>query len=176
MNILDSNAMLRDEATAIGAGPGSIPADATEKKNILEPEEVLREEAAALYGERAGVPAGATGRDLYRALNKLNLAALCLSGGGIRSAAFALGVIQALACHPRSAAGQRVAKADDSLLSRFHYLSTVSGGGYIGSWLSAWTSREGFAEAWKKLVDTSPVSSCSVPRRCWTSCCSAAPF
>ena len=25
-----------------------------------------------------------------------------------------------------------------SLLSRFHYLSTVSGGGYIGSWLSAW--------------------------------------
>ena len=44
----------------------------------------------------------------------LQPAALCLSGGGIRSAAFALGILQALA------------RAD--LLTRFHYLSTVSGG------------------------------------------------
>jgi hypothetical protein len=50
--------------------------------------------------------------------------ALCLSGGGIRSATFSLGVLQGLA--------QR------KLLSQFHYLSTVSGGGYIGSWLSRW--------------------------------------
>jgi Patatin-like phospholipase len=50
--------------------------------------------------------------------------ALCLSGGGIRSASFGLGVLQAL--------------AEAGLLTRFHYLSTVSGGGYIGSWLSAW--------------------------------------
>ena len=34
---------------------------------------------------------------LYRALNKLNRAALCFSGGGIRSATFCLGVLQALA-------------------------------------------------------------------------------
>jgi hypothetical protein len=53
--------------------------------------------------------------------------ALCLSGGGIRSAAFALGVLQALA-HLK-------------LLSKFDYLSTVSGGGYIGGWLSAWAAR-----------------------------------
>ncbi|HEU0215211.1 MAG TPA: patatin-like phospholipase family protein, partial [Stellaceae bacterium] len=52
------------------------------------------------------------------------LSALCLSGGGIRSAAFSLGVIQGF--------------ADKDLLSKFNYLSTVSGGGYIGSWLSAW--------------------------------------
>ena len=39
--------------------------------------------------------------EFYRELNGLNSAALCLSGGGIRSAAFALGVIQALATHPR---------------------------------------------------------------------------
>ena len=52
------------------------------------------------------------------------LSALCLSGGGIRSASFCLGVLQGLA---------RL-----KLLGRFHYLSTVSGGGYIGSWLSAW--------------------------------------
>jgi predicted acylesterase/phospholipase RssA len=51
------------------------------------------------------------------------LGALCLSGGGIRSATFALGAIQGL--------------AERGLLSRFDYLSTVSGGGYIGSWLTA---------------------------------------
>src|SRR4051812_28366720 len=57
-----------------------------------------------------------------------DLAALCLSGGGIRSATFALGVLQGLARF--------------NLLGQFHYLSTVSGGGYIGSWLSAWRSIE----------------------------------
>lgn len=54
-------------------------------------------------------------------------AALCLSGGGIRSATFSLGVIQAL--------------ARGKMLSQFDYLSTVSGGGYIGSWLSSWIHR-----------------------------------
>jgi len=53
--------------------------------------------------------------------------ALCLSGGGIRSATFALGVLQALASH--------------NLLDKFDYISTVSGGGYIGSWLSSWIRR-----------------------------------
>ncbi len=54
-------------------------------------------------------------------------AALCISGGGIRSATFALGILQGLArC---------------GLLEKFHYLSTVSGGGYIGSWLTAWAHR-----------------------------------
>lgn len=57
---------------------------------------------------------------------KLN--ALCFSGGGIRSATFGLGVVQAL--------------AKKGLLDKFDYLSTVSGGGYLGSWLSAWTMRE----------------------------------
>jgi hypothetical protein len=55
--------------------------------------------------------------------------ALCLSGGGIRSATFALGVIQGL--------------AKRNLLGQFDYLSTVSGGGYIGGWLSAWFHRSG---------------------------------
>jgi hypothetical protein len=53
--------------------------------------------------------------------------ALCISGGGIRSATFALGIIQGL--------------ADHGLLGQFDYLSTVSGGGYIGSWLTAWVKR-----------------------------------
>ncbi|HYK06060.1 MAG TPA: patatin-like phospholipase family protein [Thermoanaerobaculia bacterium] len=53
--------------------------------------------------------------------------ALCVSGGGIRSATFALGVIQGL--------------ASANILKKFDYLSTVSGGGYIGSWLSSWVRR-----------------------------------
>lgn len=60
------------------------------------------------------------------------LSALSLSGGGIRSAAFALGVLQGL--------------AKRGLLDKFDYLSTVSGGGYAGSFLSAWVQRAGFDE------------------------------
>jgi hypothetical protein len=56
-----------------------------------------------------------------------SLAAIALSGGGIRSATFCLGVLQAL---------DRF-----DLLRRFDYLSTVSGGGYVGGWWSAWLSR-----------------------------------
>lgn len=56
------------------------------------------------------------------------LSGLALSGGGIRSAVFCLGVLQALA------------KRD--LLKRFDYLSTVSGGGYIGASLT-WFTRPG---------------------------------
>ena len=74
--------------------------------------------------------------------------ALCLSGGGIRSASFALGVIEALAVHPRRPAAttsRRPAKIN-RCSAQFNYLSTVSGGGYIGSWLSAWIARASFPE------------------------------
>ena len=47
---------------------------------------------------------------------------LALSGGGIRSATFSLGVLQRL--------------AKNKLLEKIDYLSTVSGGGYIGSSLT----------------------------------------
>jgi hypothetical protein len=63
-------------------------------------------------------------QEAYKVAHNLGLSALALSGGGIRSACVALGVIQAL--------------AEAKLLRRFDYLSTVSGGGYTGSWLSAW--------------------------------------
>ena len=49
---------------------------------------------------------------------ELGLIGLALSGGGIRSATFSLGVIQALAKH--------------NILKKVDYLSTVSGGGFIG--------------------------------------------
>jgi predicted acylesterase/phospholipase RssA len=54
--------------------------------------------------------------------HKSKLAGLALSGGGVRSATFNLGVLQAL--------------GEAQLLRDFDYLSTVSGGGFIGGWLS----------------------------------------
>ena len=73
--------------------------------------------AQALDAERAHLRGvGASEADGY--------SALCLSGGGIRSAAFALGVIEAL--------------AKLKVLAAFDYLSTVSGGGFTGGWLTAW--------------------------------------
>src|SRR5947209_7029184 len=57
----------------------------------------------------------------------IDVVGLSLSGGGIRSAAICLGVLQALNHH--------------RLLSRIDYLSTVSGGGYIGSSFTATMTR-----------------------------------
>jgi hypothetical protein len=57
---------------------------------------------------------------------------LALSGGGIRSATFCLGVLQALARARRTDQTE-----EQPLLARFDYLSTVSGGGYIGSFFSS---------------------------------------
>jgi len=54
---------------------------------------------------------------------QLGLVGLAISGGGIRSATSALGVIQTL--------------ASKNLLEEVDYLSTVSGGGFIGSCLSS---------------------------------------
>ncbi|WP_213881348.1 hypothetical protein [Pseudomonas sp. dw_358] len=61
---------------------------------------------------------------------------LALSGGGIRSATFCLGVLQSMARAP--APGEPLPdSAQEGLLARFDYLSTVSGGGYIGSFFSS---------------------------------------
>jgi hypothetical protein len=75
--------------------------------------------------------------EIRRQFHRKNLLALCLSGGGIRSATFALGLMQGLARRKR--------------LELFHYLSTVSGGGYIGSWLSAWIHRNGREDVFRQL-------------------------
>lgn len=61
---------------------------------------------------------------------------LALSGGGIRSATFCLGVLQALAQAKFAHSGSVAKDAKLPLLARFDLLSTVSGGGYIGSFLS----------------------------------------
>ena len=53
---------------------------------------------------------------------------LAFSGGGIRSASVQLGVVQAL--------------AKSRLLRQAHYISAISGGGYLLGWLTAWISRQ----------------------------------
>ncbi|MCP4768937.1 MAG: hypothetical protein GY875_22085 [Gammaproteobacteria bacterium] len=63
-----------------------------------------------------------------KSVDQADLTGLAISGGGIRSATLGLGVLQVLA------------KLD--LLRRFDYLSTVSGGGYIGGSLSFHSNRE----------------------------------
>ncbi len=81
---------------------------------------------------------------IYQRIHEKKPAALCLSGGGIRSGTFALGLMQGLARH--------------ELLDKFHYLSTVSGGGYMGSWLAAWIHRhpEGLKGVTEELKNSAP--------------------
>jgi len=67
---------------------------------------------------------------------------ICLSGGGIRSATFGLGVLQGL--------------MEKSFLQRADFLSTVSGGGYIGSWLQGILHREGDFDALNPKQDGDP--------------------
>jgi predicted acylesterase/phospholipase RssA len=74
---------------------------------------ILTEEANAIKGHNA-IREGLTGKQLYQALNAQGLTGLALSGGGIRSATFSLGVVQALAAHMVSRPDDPSAK--DSLL------------------------------------------------------------
>jgi hypothetical protein len=71
-----------------------------------------------------------------------NLVGLAFSGGGVRSATFNLGILQAL--------------QEMDLLRHVDYISTVSGGGFIGSWLVANVRRSvhwlGRATDWRASV------------------------
>jgi hypothetical protein len=97
-----------------------------EKSTCKTTEDVLRAEYQAIWG---GTLSDTDFEADYRkTVQEKNQAALCLSGGGIRSAAFSLGVLQVLAYR--------------GLLTQFQYLSTVSGGGYIGGWLSRWIAED----------------------------------
>jgi predicted acylesterase/phospholipase RssA len=68
-------------------------------------------------------PHDVSGERVLRPPLNANVVGLALSGGGIRSAAFCLGVLQAL--------------HQTRVLNGVDYLSTVSGGGYIGCALTA---------------------------------------
>jgi predicted acylesterase/phospholipase RssA len=101
------------------------------------PTKWLLEEEARLIADRRDLhePERKTPRfdrksneDIYDWARKHRLTGLCFSGGGIRSATFNLGILQGLAVK--------------GWLDQVDYLSSVSGGGYIHSWLVAWLKRE----------------------------------
>lgn len=80
--------------------------------------------------------------DAYLIAASTHTTGLALSGGGIRSATFALGVLQGL--------------ARNHLIGKFDYLSSVSGGGYIHQFLAAWIKRNGSLDAVQKMMDVLP--------------------
>jgi len=88
-----------------------------EKNPVRNLRQVIEEERQKyIYPRRKACGVPAVGEDP-------GLWGLGFSGGGIRSATFCLGVMQALMSR--------------GIFKRFDYLSTVSGGGYIGSCLSS---------------------------------------
>src|SRR5215471_19079407 len=96
--------------------------------------QVLEDEYVALHGrlpdsyDQANPDPERRLADICALIHTQKRSALCISGGGIRSGTFALGIVQGL--------------ARAGVLEKFDYLSTVSGGGYIGSWLSSWIHRD----------------------------------
>ncbi|HVU00064.1 MAG TPA: patatin-like phospholipase family protein [Acidobacteriaceae bacterium] len=83
---------------------------------------------------------------LKNLLHSCKASALAFSGGGIRSASFSLGVLQRLAQF-----SVEHGDADHGYLQKLDYLSTVSGGGYTGSWLMSWSRRSSFRSAVEQL-------------------------
>jgi hypothetical protein len=75
---------------------------------------------------------------------------ISLSGGGIRSAAFCLGALQEM--------------ARSGVLSRIDYISTVSGGGYIGAGLQWWLSQDPNSGADKKTFPYGVESDLAIDR------------
>jgi hypothetical protein len=161
--VLSTEEMLADEANAIhGSGTIALPdllkAEAGQKQQKFR----LRINADERSGTEVDAETVEARRNLYVSLNALNRGALCFSGGGIRSATFCLGILQALAAYdtaplkvgPNEPQPERNngTTPENSLLGCFHYLSTVSGGGYVGSWLSSWRHRNSFATILKNLI------------------------
>ncbi len=137
-------AAIKEVVQSIGQKPGETDKEFSERME-LGYKEILKAER---YCRR---------RDsrLKRVLHHMEGTAVCLSGGGIRSASFSLGFLQGLARFSRRQAGPQGRKP---LLKGLDYLSTVSGGGYIGSWLMAWAKRSSYEEVVKQLAIPAPTS------------------
>lgn len=115
-----------------GAPPRPVAAEVEDGRIALEMRADLRWGTAARGGldaeiaermdeaEKAAI--GARRRHYGFRADKPHAVGLALSGGGIRSATFSLGVLVALARR--------------NVLPKVDYLSTVSGGGYVGSFLT----------------------------------------
>ena len=135
-------------ASGGGDRPASAAADPPLDDSLTA---LLASESAALRADRPGqgdTPAAA----------RIGLA---LSGGGVRSATFALGLMRGLAQerHPGTGAeSAQPAAGTDPLLGRIDYLSTVSGGGYIGAMYGRLVATYGLQKALELMASSrSPV-------------------
>jgi predicted acylesterase/phospholipase RssA len=103
---------------------GSIPFDPRQPRDHIV-DLINRDEAAAITARRKTV-----NHPDADATQISDAAGLALSGGGIRSASFCLGVVQVLADMPK-------------LMNNFDIMSTVSGGGFTGAFLTQRIAAEG---------------------------------
>ena len=105
----------------------------TPSKWLLEQEAEVLADRRDLHGQKMSrFRHSDPNEDIYDWARKHRLTGMCFSGGGIRSATFNLGILQGLAVK--------------GWLDQVDYLSSVSGGGYIHSWLAAWLKREGISK------------------------------
>lgn len=110
------------------------------KNNLSSEIEVLCGYAA----ERSAIKGSRSKRTGEEGIDELR--ALSLSGGGIRSATFALGVLN------------KLAEDDGAQLRKIDYLSTVSGGGYLGAFVGRLFQSYGstsLRDVYQRLSDTS---------------------
>ncbi len=104
---------------------------------------------AALVAERRRIaqldaPAEGGAAQAEKSRNALPRVGLAISGGGVRSATFGLGLLRGL--------------ARNGLLTRFDYLSTVSGGGFVGAMFGRLVTQVGIERAQQELArSTSPL-------------------
>jgi len=118
-------------ATLAGFDPNDPRFQAVPFPSVLDAELDEIAKSRILRGCKRTVPEGSMSGDKTKILgagqsygraDSSRLVGLSFSGGGIRSATFNLGILQGF--------------AEKGFLSEIDYLSTVSGGGYIGAWLA----------------------------------------
>ncbi|HBI41448.1 MAG TPA: hypothetical protein DDY78_01150 [Planctomycetales bacterium] len=122
----------------------SRAADAAKREEQRASRELHRVQSEQSEAEKGANPEDPLLDEAREKALEQNLVGLSLSGGGIRSGTFALGVLQGL--------------AQLRLLGMVDYLSTVSGGGYIGSWFAAWVFREGSLKNVERQLSPNRVS------------------
>lgn len=120
-------------ATDSAALPTTTPDTEPPRPTDVDMESVRRAELDIVFGRASIVPPRGAAADP----DDETAWGVALSGGGIRSATFGLGVLQALARR--------------GLLPGFHYQSTVSGGGYIGAFVQGLIHRHSIEDAVKAL-------------------------
>lgn len=120
---LDSAARAGEEPGAAGSPAAPEVPDRADGAEVRLPAEILRDELDYIRDRRRSHDPDAEGGLVPEAGTGNDLTGVALSGGGIRSATFNLGLLQAL--------------SRGGLFRHVDYLSTVSGGGFIGSALTA---------------------------------------